>query len=69
MNLDDFPKTEKDGVICISDTCISCSGEDFETRGEFCSECECGITPDQVTMDNLENINMIRIKYSQPKLV
>jgi hypothetical protein len=63
-------KRERDGVICISDTCISNGkGEDFETSGEFCSECLCGISPEQVTVDNLDEINSIRIKYSQTKIL
>jgi len=60
---------QRDGVICISDTCIATgTGDNFETAGEFCSECDCGFTPEQVTRENLEEINNIRIKYGQKKV-
>jgi hypothetical protein len=62
-------KRVRDGVICISDHCISDGkGETFETIGEFCSECECGFASDQVTKENLEEINFIRTKFSQLKI-
>jgi hypothetical protein len=62
-------KRVRDGVVCISDRCISeGTGETFETSGEFCSECECGFNSDQVTKENLEEINFIRIKFSQLKI-
>lgn len=62
-------KRERDGLVCISDRCISeGTGETFETSGEFCSECECGFASDQVTKENLEEINFIRTKFSQPNI-
>lgn len=71
MNFDDLKdeKREKDGVICISDTCISIGkGEDFETTGEFCTECDCGVTKEQVTKENIDELNSIRLRYSQPTI-
>jgi len=62
-------KRVRDGVICISDACISVgTGEMYEVEGEFCSECECGLPPEQVKVEVLEEINMIRIKYNQKKI-
>jgi hypothetical protein len=67
MNLEEIERRdERDGVICISDNCISQKGDDFETTGEFCSECDCGVTKEQ--LKDIEELNAIRIKYSQPKL-
>jgi hypothetical protein len=68
MNLEEFPKKENDGAICALDTCISSKGADFETKGEYCQECECGFAPNEFVRKNIEEINFIRMKYSQPKL-
>lgn len=63
------PKRVRDGVVCISDTCISMGkGESFEVEGEFCAECECGIPPTQLTVEGLDEINFIRTKYGQMKI-
>lgn len=62
-------RKENDGTICVVDTCIAAgTGVDFETKGEFCSECECGFLLEQVTIDNLVEINNTRVKFSQPKI-
>ena len=59
----------RDNVCCVSDTCISVGrGDIYETAGEFCSECDCGLPLEQVVIDNLIEINLLRMKYSQPKL-
>jgi hypothetical protein len=63
------PKRLRDGKVCISDTCISVGkGEWFETAGEFCSECSAGLLPEQVTVENVDEINLIRLSIGQKKM-
>jgi len=64
MKLEQITKREvREGVLCVSDRCIQ--RKDFETPGEFCSECECGFPPDQL---DAEEINSARMKVGQNKL-
>ena len=59
---------EKDDGICVVDSCISNTGETFETAGEFCSECEACFAKEQVTLDNLDEINVVRLKHHMTKI-
>jgi hypothetical protein len=69
MNLEELKsdkKRRKDGVLCVVDVCHAVGkGKDFETDGEFCSECDCGFDPEQL---EVEEINFIRIKYGEQPL-
>jgi hypothetical protein len=63
------PKRENDGAVCVSDTCISANGDNFETAGEFCSECRLGFPPEKVLRENLDEINKVRSAHSQKPVV
>jgi hypothetical protein len=63
------PKRKKEGVVCIADDCVvHLTGNNYEIVGEYCTECECGFSPDQVVPENLTDINIVRLKFGQSKI-
>lgn len=72
MKVEDIEIKKRDGVVCITDPHIGCiskgKGDNFETEGEFCSECALGVPEEQVTRTNLDGLNALRLECKQSKL-
>ena len=68
MELKELQDNVHEGYSCISDTCIQVRSEGFQVDGECCNECEAAFLPEDVTVDKLSEINLVRLKYGQQKV-